>query len=409
MNKMTITALSLLIAQCTLAENWPEFRGPTAQGISTSKNLPTEWTTEKNVKWKIPSPGAGWSSPIYVDGILYLTAAAEKNGGKQLNVIAIDAKTGKINWQKTIFEQTANSPKIHKKNSHASPTPIYEDGQLYVHFGHAGTARLDLNGNIIWKRIITYEPMHGNGGSPALTGKALIFSCDGKSDPFVIALSRDTGEPLWQTPRNLTAKRRFSFCTPLLIEVKGRQQVILPGSGGVVAYDPTTGKEIWWLRYGEGYSVVPRPVYTQGLLIVCSGFDTAQTWAVRPDGAGDVTDTHLAWRFRKGSPLTPSPLVVGEDLYLCADRGILSCINPKNGEAYWSERINGAYSASPVLANGLIYCQSEEGETVVIRPNREKLDVVARNDLEERSLASFAIADNAIFIRTDDHLYCIQK
>jgi outer membrane protein assembly factor BamB len=404
-----LISLSLVLASICVARDWPQFRGPTTQGVSSAKGLPTSWSQTDNVSWRQALPGTGWSSPVCVDGVLYLTAAEDKGASRELLVLAVNARTGKTKWQKSLFTQDAKAPKKHKKNSHASPTPIVDGGQLYVHFGHAGTARLDLQGKVIWKRVISYPPMHGNGGSPALTDDAMIFSCDGTKDPFVIALARDTGKTLWKTPRNLTAQRRFSFCTPLLIEVEGKPQVILPGSGGVVAYNPKTGKEIWWVRYGEGYSVVPRPVYANGILVVCSGFNRAIGYGIRPTGEGDVTETHVAWTLRKGAPLTPSPVVVGDEVYFCADRGILTCVDLKSGKVHWAERINGAYSSSLTLIDGLIYCTSEEGKTTVVRPGTGSMKIVATSEIGERTLASLAVGNGAIFHRTETHLYRIEK
>jgi outer membrane protein assembly factor BamB len=305
---------------------------------------------------------------------------------------------------------TAEAKKIHSKNSLASPTPIVRAGRVYVHFGHMGTAALDLSGKVLWKQTdIKYSPVHGNGGSPTLVGDLLIFGCDGVSNPFLAALDANTGAIRWKTPRNTPARSQFSFCTPLLIEVDAGRELISPASGFVGAYNPADGRELWRVRYGEGYSVVPRPVYAGGLLFLSSGFDRPVIYAINPKGAqGDATDTHVAWTATKGAPTTPSPLVIGDKLYLVSDGGIASCFDAGTGKMHWSERLGGGFSASPVAAEGRIYFQNESGVGYVMKAGT-KYELLAKNDLGERSLASPAILDNCIFIRTESHLWRIGK
>ncbi len=392
------------------AEDWPQFRGPTADGHATAKNLPIKWGPSTNVKWTTPLLGQGWSSPVLHDGKVYLTAAipAKSGGGHNLSAMAFDAKTGKRLWGKVVFAQNAKSAKIHKKNSHASPTPIIDDGKMYVHFGHMGTACLGLDGKILWtNNSLPYPPVHGNGGSPALVEGRLIFSCDGGKNPFVVALDSQTGKMAWKVPRATQPKKSFSFCTPQVITVNGQKQVVLPGSDTVFAYAPKTGKVIWRFNYPGGYSVVPRPVFAHGLVFVCSGFDRAALYAIDPTGQGDVTKTHLKWKMEKGAPHTPSILVVGDQLYAVADRGIMTCVDAKTGKVHWQERLGGGYSASPVFADGRIYVPSESGECVVVEPSTT-FNILARNKLNERTLASYAIGDGAIFIRSEKTLWRIE-
>ncbi len=302
----------------------------------------------------------------------------------------------------------SNVSTIHNKNSHASPSPLIDKGNLFVHFGHHAVACLDLQGNILWKNNrILYDPVHGSGGSPILTDKSLIFSVDGAKQTFVMALDRDTGRRVWKTDRQSRAAKKFSFCTPLLIAVDGTEQVICPGSDSVISIDPATGRHLWQVRY-QGYSVIPRPVYGHGMVYVCTGFDSPTLMAIRADGQGDVTGTHVEWVLRKGVPHSPSPLLVGDELYLISDRGVASCLDAKTGEVHWQKRVGGAHSASPLYADGNIYFQSEEGVCTVIKPGKI-FEQVAKNDLGERTLASFAVADSAIFIRTVNHLYRIQQ
>ena len=390
------------------SDSWPEFRGPTGQGVSDLKNLPTEWSTNKNVAWRQAIPGTGWSSPVLHNGRLYLTSAVKPamSAKQSLRTLCLDSSTGKIIWNTEVFQDETS--KAHPKNSQASPTPVLSGEQLFVHFGHQGTACLDLAGKVLWKNNgLRYSPVHGNGGSPALAGSALIFSADGGTDPFVAALDRHSGKVLWKTKRETSAKKQFSFSTPLVIKVNGQTQVISPGSGAVCAYDPADGRELWRVRYGEGYSVIPRPIFGHGLLFLASGYDQPWVYAIRPDGAGDVTDTHVVWKLSKGAPNTPSLLLAGDELYFVSDAGVANCVDAKTGTLHWQERVGSGCSASPVFADGKIYIQDEAGLGVVLEAGKE-FKLLAKNALHERTLASYAVGDGALFIRTEKNLYRIQ-
>jgi outer membrane protein assembly factor BamB len=389
---------------------WPEFRGPTGQGISLATNVPIRWSAAESVKWKA-AIAPGWSSPVVSAGHIYLTAAVQNGNNISLHALCFDESDARSAWDVEVLQPVAaDTKKIHSKNSLASPTPIVRDGRIFVHFGHMGTAALDLSGKVLWRQTgIKYSPVHGNGGSPALVDDLLIFSCDGASDPFLAALDANTGAVRWKTPRNSPARSQFSFCTPLLIEVGGQRELISPASGFVGAYNPKDGRELWRVRYGEGYSVVPRPVYAHGLLFLSSGFDRPIVYAINPKGAqGDATLNHVAWTNSKGAPTTPSPLVVGNEVYLVSDGGIASCLDSLTGKVHWSERLGGGFSASPVAAEGRIYFQSESGMGYVVKAAKT-YELLAKNDLGERSLASPAILDNCILIRTESHLWRIGK
>ena len=405
--KITLGILSLTIATLLTAADWPEFRGPTGQGHADA-NLPIEFGEGKNLKWKAPVPGDGWSSPAIVKGRIYLTSALAKENELKLIAICLDAANGIILWQKQIVLVDGKPPRAHRKNSQASPTPIVADDRLYVHFGHMGTACLDLDGKIIWSNTaIKYPPVHGNGGSPVLTDGKLIFSCDGASSPFVIALNAKDGTQAWKVNRSVNARRKFSFSTPLVINTSSGKQVILPGSDMVGAYNPANGDEIWRATY-DGYSVVPRPVIAHGMVFFSSGFDRATAMAVKLGGKGDVTESHVAWVGRKGAPHTPSMIATGNELYMVSDGGIASCLDAKTGKAHWSERLGGGHSASPILANGRIYFVSEPGVVNVVAADKE-YKLLASNKLGERSLASPAVADGALFVRTSNHLWRFEK
>jgi outer membrane protein assembly factor BamB len=420
---MLVVALCLLVQNPSTAQgsardsigsasavDWPQFRGPRGQGISNARNVPVNWSSSSNILWRAEIPGRGWSSPVLRRGRLYVTTSVSpaENGNPSLRALCLDAGSGKSLWDTEVFVHTG-STYIHNKNSHASPTPVLEDDRLYVHFGHQGTACLGLDGKVLWRNTtLKYSPVHGSGGSPILVDDALIFSCDGASDPFVVALNKKTGQVLWKTARTFAAKKKFSFSTPLLINANGRSQVVSPSSGAVYAYDPKDGRELWRVRYAEGYSVVPRPVFGHGLLFISTAFDSPEAMAIRPDGQGDVTDTHVVWKLAKGAPKTPSMLLVGDELYFVSDGGIATCVDAKTGRVHWAERVGGNYSASPLLADGRIYLQNEEGIGVVLAPGKT-FHQLAQNSLGERTLASYAVTDGALFIRTDAHLYRVEN
>jgi outer membrane protein assembly factor BamB len=347
-----------------------------------------------------------------VDGRVYLTTAVPVEKGartdQSLRALCLDAKTGKVIWNQEVFkEDGATAPRIHTKNSHASPTPLVDGKRLFVHFGHQGTACLDLAGKVLWRNSsFKYKPVHGNGGTLILVDDKIVFSCDGSDQQFVVALDRATGRLVWKTDRKSTAIKKFSFGTPLLITVKDQKQIISPASDMVAAYEPITGREIWRVHY-EGYSLIPRPVFGHGLLFICTGYDSPTLLAIRPDGRGDVTQTHVAWTVRKRVPHSPSLLLVGDELYMVSDNGFASCLEAKTGSVIWEERIGGNYSASPLFADGKVYLQGEQGDGIVLQAG-PRFEQVAKNALNERTLASYAVVDGALFIRTEKHLYRIE-
>ena len=403
--------LTLLTAHAAAAE-WPQFRGPTGQGLSDATGVPVEWSDTKNVAWKVEVPGKGWSSPVLSKGRLYLTTAiGDSASGVTLHAICLDAGDGRTLWDTEIFQpDPAAAAAMHRKNSLASGTPIVTADRLYVHFGHMGTAALNLTGKIIWKQTeLSYAPVHGNGGSPALVDGSLVFSCDGGKDPFVVSLDAATGAVRWKTPRNTPAKKPFSFSTPLAITLGGATQVILPGSGFVGSYDPRDGHELWRVNYGEGYSVVPRPVFAHGLLYVSSSFDKPVLLAVRPEGAkGDATESNVAWTLAKAVPHSASMLVLGDELYFVSDAGIATCADALTGEVHWSERLGGGFSASPFAAEGRVYFQNETGSTFIVKAGKT-YELLATNDIGEPTLATCAVTDGTLFLRSEKYLRKITR
>ena len=385
-------------------QDWPAFRGPDGQGHSTEKNLPLEWSEARNVAWKTPLAGLGWSSPVVAGGKVWLTTAVEQRG-ISLRLMGFDVATGREVVNVEVF-QIAASRGINPKNSWASPTPIVDGDRVYVHFGADGTASVTTAGVVVWKQRFEYESQHGAGGSPVVYGDLLIFSCDGSDAAFVVALDKQTGQVKWKTNRRLPADQAYT--TPLVIRVGDRDQLVSVGAYRAVAYDPLNGKEIWRVSYADGFSNVPRPVFAHGLVYIATGFQQPSLLAVRPDGTGDVTKTHMAWKLSRGAPLTPSPIVVGDELYVVTDGGIATCLDARTGATIWQQRLGGTYSASPVFAGGGIYFPAEQGVTTVIAPGRE-FRRLATNRLDGGLLASMAVSSGSLFLRTDNHLYRIME
>ena len=395
--RAAVTLLLLLLAQ-----DWPQFRGPDGQGHAAGQGYPLEWSESQHVRWKVPVPGRGWSSPVVSAGRVWLTTATKAGRDTSLRVLAFDAESGASALDVEIFKMRGDL--LNAKNSHASPTPILDGDRLYVHFGAEGTAALSTSGDILWKTKLQYESQHGNGGSPALVGDLLIVNCDGFDEAFVAALDVKTGKTRWRTYRPEPHSQAYS--TPLAIDVAGRRQIVSVGAFNALAYDPQNGKEIWRVHYDEGFSNVPRPVYGDGLIFIATGFNQPSLLAVRPDGRGDVTRSHIAWRLTRGAPLTPSPLFDAGLLYIVSDNGIASAVESRSGEIRWQQRLGGPVSASPVLADGRVYFLDEDGRTTVLKTGGgERL---ATNVLDGPALASMAVVPHAFIIRTATHLYRIE-
>ena len=392
------------------AEDWPAFRGPTGQGLIADAGLPLTWDATTNVAWNKPVDGIAWSSPVVSAGRIFLTSAVESPEGQfSLIALALSLDTGEELWRTSLFEHD-KEVQVHQKNSHASPTAIVEGDQLYVHFGPHGTACLTTAGAVVWKKTLPYQPQHGNGGSPALHQDRLLLCCDGTDQQYVVALDKKTGDELWKTPRDTTPDRGFSFSTPLLIEVDGTWQAVCPGSNAVFAYDPQTGAEIWRVLYGDGYSVVPRPVFAGGLVFVCTGYNSPKLLAIDPRGKGDITATHLRWELDKAVPHNPSPIAVGENLFFVSDGGVATCVAAATGMVRWQERLGGKFSASPVATKESVYFQDEAGTTYVIAAAAEFKEL-AKNvwAAEQRTYASFAAANGSLLLRTESHLLKVQS
>jgi len=421
MNPAAFSRLSVVASVCLVsiasvaaaADPWPRFRGPSDDGIAQTTTAPTTWDRQTNIAWRTELPGQGWSSPVIGDAVVYVSAAIPRSDDPasdyDLALILVSVESGEvIRVSNLIAQEGESAATIHKKNSHASPTPLVDGERVYVHFGHQGTVCTDRKGDIIWiDRDHSFPPVHGNGGSPVLVDGKLIFTCDGSDDPYVLALDARTGKEVWRTPRPVDAPRKFSFATPTVIDSPDGPVVIAPGSDSVQALDPASGETRWWVRY-DGYSVVPKPVVSEGRILIATKFGPTKLLAIRPGGSGEVTASHVDWEVGKGIPKTPSVLAHDGLVYLVSDDGIALCIDAKTGENVWRSRLGGNYSASPILVGDKLYFSSEEGVTTVIRAGRE-FEKLASNDLEEATLASPAAAENALFIRTAAALYRIEQ
>jgi outer membrane protein assembly factor BamB len=311
--------------------------------------------------------------------------------------------------------QNEKMPPIAPMNSYASPSPVIEEGRVYVNFGSYGTACLDTTtGKTLWsRRDIPCDHGVGPGSSPVLADGLLILQMDGRDQQYVIALDKTTGKTAWKTKRSTDYGDRWdefrkAFCTPLLIDAGGRKQVVSTGAVESISYDLATGKELWKVRPDkDSYSNTSRPVFCCGMVMVNSGA-SMQIWAVRPDGGGDVSQSHVAWKATKAVPFLPSPVCVGDLIYTVNDDGIVSCIAGKTGKIVWQKRLGGKFVASPLAAAGRIYLFSESGPTTVIDAGR-KYKELAVNKLDEGCLASPAVAGNALFVRTKTHVYRIEE
>ncbi len=421
---------ALSFAASALAEpNWPSFRGPTGQGVTPDESLPMTWSESQNVAWKTPIAGRGWSSPVIWNDEVWMTTAVEQPSTEgpstsasdsgdatgpslSLRAICVDRFSGEVNHDIELF-RIAKSDKIHAMNSYASPTPVIEQGRLYCHFGTYGTTCLDtVSGEKIWERHIAVQHGVGPGSSPIVWRDKLILVCDGMESQYVMALNKQTGEVAWRTDRpplkGVNGDVHKAFCTPLAIEWNGVPQLLIPGAQWFVSYAPDTGKTLWQINHGRGFSNVPVPVFADGISYLITGFMKAQLWAMPVSQRGELNAENVLWEQTKQIPLRSSPAIVGSEIYLIADNGVLSCLDINSGEIRWASRLGGNYSASPIVADGRMYFCSHEGKTTIVRPNPDKLEILAENELDGQLMASPVPSDGALFLRSDSHLYRIE-
>ena len=402
------------------ADNWPQFRGPDGTGHSDARDLPTEWSETKNIVWKTPIHDRGWSSPVVFGKQVWLTSASKD--GRQLFALCLDKDTGKLIRDIKLFD-VSQPQYAHPFNTYASPTPVIEQGRVYITFGSPGTAAIDTKTfKVIWERR-DFECNHfrGSGSSPVIFRDMLLMHFDGSDHQFVVALNKTTGKTIWRTERSIDFQDldkngkpaaegdlRKAFSTPHVVQLNGRWEMISLGAKAAYSYDPFTGKELWRVEERGQHSASTRPVLGHGMIFYPTGFSNGQLYAVRMGGSGLITDSHVAWRVKRGASNKPSILLIGDLIYMIGDTGIATCVEAKTGEIVWQQRIGGEYSASPVYADGKIWMFSEEGKTTVIKPGRT-FEKLAENNLDDGFLASPAIAGKAFYLRTRTHLYRIEK
>jgi outer membrane protein assembly factor BamB len=393
------------------------FRGPQGNGAVAGARLPLRWSETNNVRWKVALPHVGWSSPVVQDGRVWVTGATEK--GQDYFAYCVDAESGRILVEKQLFHSDTPEPLGNAVNGYASPTPACEPGRVYVHFGSYGTACLDAaTGEALWKREdLACRHYRGPGSSAILYRDLLILTFDGVDVQYLVALDKRTGKTVWKSDRAIEWKDldekgqpkregdfRKGFATPLVIAVGGKDQLISPASSTLFSYDPATGQEIWRVR-NTAYTPVVVPVCSDGLVFAVTGHGAVLMQAIRPDGKGDVTDSHVAWQVAgKDVPLTPSPVVLGGLLYMLADHGALTCMEAGSGKTVWRELIGGSYLASPIHDGERIYLFSGSGKTTVIRAGRT-FEKLAENQLAAGFMASPAVAGDSLILRTKTHLY----
>lgn len=404
---MAFLAVGVLRAE----QNWPQFRGPAGNGHAKVKNLPVEWGESNNVKWKTAIHGKGWSSPVVWKNQIWMTTATED--GTKMYAVGVDAENGEILHDLLIFEN-ADPQFCHPTNSYASPTPVIEEGRLYVHFGTYGTACVDTgSGEILWsRRDFKCDHFRGPASSPILHEDRLFVAYDGFDVQYVVALDKNTGKTIWRKDRNIdygtmNGDRMKAYSTAHVITVDGKSQIVSPSATATIAYDPADGSEIWRVRHG-GMNAACRPLFEHGMVYISAGDGGDSLVAVRPEGKGDITQSQLVWKTGKTVPKRSSQLIVGDLFFMVNDSGVASCLDAKTGKVHWQKRLEGEYWASPLHADGRIYFLSKDGLAVVIAAKPE-FELIAENTLEAGFNASPAVVENDLVLRSFTHLYRIGK
>ena len=409
--------LLITVASCVVIEaneQWSQFRGHYGNGIIKSTSAPINWSENTNIDWKTPIHDRGWSSPVIWNDQIWMTTATKD--GNKMYAICVNKLSGKIEHDIHVFD--VKSPQaITNENTYASPTPVVEEGRVYVHFGTYGTACISTkDGQILWKRRdlnCDHEIGAGPASSPFIYNNFLIFNVDGRDVQYVIALNKETGETAWKTNRSVDfsdvqVNQRKAYGTPFIIPRGNTNQMVSIGAKGVYSYDPENGKELWKAEH-RGWSIAPRPVYGEGLVFTMIDRDRPEMWAINPNGSGDITETHIEWKETKRMPPRASPIIIKGLLFVVDRNGYISCIEAKTGKSIWQKRMKGRFSASPILANNLIYFFNEDTVCTIIKPTRE-LEIVAENKLSDSKLmATPAFDENSIYIRTEKKLTRIVK
>ena len=391
--------------------SWNQFRGPTADGKSPSENLPTEWNETRNIRWKTPIPGKAWSSPVVSGDTIWLSNATED--GRRLSLLAVNSKNGAIRKDITIFE--IEEPMFcHPFNSYASPTPVVANGCIFVHYGSAGTACIDTETEeILWARQdLPCDHHRGPGSSPIFFANKIFLNFDGYDQQYVVGLDAKTGQTIWQTDRSIQygsddGDFKKAYCTPTVITHNNQTQLVSPAAVATVAYDPRNGEELWTVYHG-GFNAAARPLYSHGLVILCTA-QGDRLLAVRPDGAGDITNENVVWKFGKSAPTRPSQSVVADQLYMVSDTGIFSCIDIETGKVRWTERKSGRHSASLIESGGRLYACDEDGTCIVFKANPQGFEIISENKLDDGCMASPGVLGDDLLIRTKSDLYRISS
>jgi outer membrane protein assembly factor BamB len=399
-----------------MAENWPCFRGPSRQGISQESDVPLHWSATNNIVWKVPIPGQGYSSPIVFDKRVYVTTATDE--GSSLHLLCIDTETGMVYWDKEVIRQKTGHKE--KRNSYATPTPVTDGERIYILATDGTLLGLSMEGQEKWRhQELEYYSQHGLAVSPILQEGLLIVPFDGSSDGpdkklgwqkpwdkgLVLAIEAHTGKVKWRGRRGLS---RIAHVVPQTVTVNGKTQVV-SGAGDVLqGFDLQTGERLWTVR-SEAEGVVPSIVAGDDIIFSTTGYGTTEILAVRTGGQGECRDSHLIWKTEKDVPKVPSMLYVKPYLYALTEGGIMTCFQAYNGDVIWRERLSGRYGASPIWADGNIYCLSESGKTTIIKDG-PTYEVLAENDLTEGTYkASIAVSNGRLFIRSEDTLYAIDE
>ena len=405
MKTLFITSLFLLAVAIASAENWPQFRGPTGMGVAKG-DVPTQWSNA-SVVWKIEIPGQGQSSAVNWGSKLFVTAASK--GGGIRTLLCLDKETGKTLWRRDVA--TDQKEALHKMNSWATPSAVTDGERVVAFFGPAGIHCFDMEGKKQWSKDLGEFP--GNWGlaaSPVIEGDQLIQNCDATGPSRLVSLDKKTGKLLWETKRD--DKPRGGWSTPILIKTKKGEQLVLNGEFGAKGYDPLKGNELWFCKSFNGRGS-PVPFHAHGLVYVVNG-KPGDLYVINPNGAkGNVTETHMAWHAkRSGGRDLPAPAVVGDHVLVTAMGGVITCYDAKSGKTQWVDRLDGAFSGSPLIANGLYYLQNEAGVTYVVRPNKKSLEIVSRNDLGAKDgeifRATLSPIDGKVYTRSQSTLYCLK-
>lgn len=394
--------LTILLTASASAENWPCWRGPRGDGSSLDDGVPTRWSDKENIAWKVEVPGTGHASPIVWQDRIFIASCRED--AKQRILLCFDRTNGKLLWESLVLESPLESK--HQLNSFASSTPATDGKLVFTTFldrDEMVVAAYDFAGQQKWLvRPGGFSSKHGYCSCPVLFEDKVIVNGDHDGDAYLVALDRATGKTLWKVDRE---NKTRSYSTPIIRQIDGRTQMILSGSKCVASYDPHDGSRHWIID-GPTEQFVASLVFNGKLLFLTAGFPELHMMAIRPDGRGNVTDTHIAWRTTKGASYVPSPIAVGDYFLAISDGGVASCFDADSGDRRWMKRLGTHYSSSLITAGGLVYFGSDEGNTTVVRPGAE-LDVVAENKLGEYCYASPAISDGQIFLRGEKHLYCV--